>query len=95
MPLAVAGEMVGGDTRERTKIVLPEEPVPNSQTRSTVPGLGPGTGIHARILPDARKKAKVSGMPQSADFLGGRGRDKEESAQLTPHPTSPNHVGIQ
>ena len=37
---------------------VPSEPEPESQARYTVPDLGPETGIHARILPDARKKGK-------------------------------------
>ena len=38
---------------------VPSEPEPESQARYTVPDLGPETGIHARILPDARKKGTL------------------------------------
>ena len=38
---------------------MPSEPEPESQARYTVPDLGPETGIHARILPDARKKGTL------------------------------------
>ena len=60
------GEIPGRDTR----VVLPIDNHTDSQTRYSVPGLGPETGILMRILPEPGKKATVSGKSQSADFSG-------------------------